>query len=196
VHHDLVLAGHGVRLEPLTEHHAPALHALVDDALWAGMTFPRPADVAAWEAWARAQLAAEAKMVFAVVTDGGPDDGRVRGSTSYYELAPGQRRTDVGSTFYGRDWWGAATNPACKLLLLAHAFETWGFQRVGLRADARNTRSCAAIERLGAVREGVLRKHRLAADGSPGDTVYFSVTDDEWPTVRANLVARLAAPGV
>lgn len=195
MHHDLVLAGHGVRLEPLTEAHAPALAALVDDALWAGMTSPRPDGVEGWRAWARAQRAAEAKMVFAVVTDGGPDDGRVRGSTSYYELVPAQRRTDVGSTFYGRAWWGGATNPACKLLLLAHAFDTWGFQRVALRADARNTRSCAAIERLGAVREGVLRKHRVAADGSSGDTVYFSVTDDEWPTVRANLTARLASPG-
>jgi RimJ/RimL family protein N-acetyltransferase len=85
------------------------------------------------------------------------------------------------------------TNPACKLLLLRHAFETWGLARVALRADARNTRSCAAIRRLGATPEGVLRKHRVASDGSTGDTAYFSIVDDEWPGVRARLEERLAA---
>ena len=132
-------------------------------------------------------------MAFAVVSHGGDDDGTVRGSTRFYDLAPGPRRVEVGTTFYGRAWWGGVTNPACKLLLLTHAFEVWGMRRVALRADARNARSCAAIERLGARPEGVLRKHRVAADGTVGDTAYFSVVDDEWPEVRAGLQRRLSA---
>jgi RimJ/RimL family protein N-acetyltransferase len=123
----------------------------------------------------------------------GEADGEVRGSTRFYDLVPGHGRVEIGTTFYGRFWWGGVTNPACKLLLLRHAFETWGLARVALRADARNTRSCTAIRRLGATPEGVLRKHRVASDGSTGDTAYFSILDDEWPAVRAGLEDRLAA---
>ncbi|WP_425955876.1 GNAT family N-acetyltransferase [Xylanimonas sp. McL0601] len=205
--HHLLLAGYGVRLEPLTAAHAPALAAMVDDPMWAGMTSPRPQGVAAWEEWVGAQLADRARRAFAVVTDAasaGPEgatdragiaspDGEVRGSTSFYDLSHPQRRVEIGTTFYARRWWGTANNPACKLLLLTHAFEDWGLQRVALRADARNTRSCAAIQRLGATPEGVLRKHRVAADGSTGDTAYFSITDDEWAAVRSGLETRLPA---
>lgn len=187
--HDLVLATHGVRLEPLAPGHAPALLPLVDRELWFGMTSPVPTAVADVESWIDTARRAEGTLAFAVVGD----DGAVRGSTRFYDLSTGQRRVEIGTTFYGRAWWGGITNPACKLLLLRHAFETWGLQRVALRADARNTRSCAAIERLGARREGVLRKHRVASDGSVGDTAYFSVLDDEWPAVRAGLEQRLAA---
>jgi RimJ/RimL family protein N-acetyltransferase len=122
----------------------------------------------------------------------GPD-GEVRGSTRFYELNTGQRRVEIGSTFYGRAWWAGVTNPACKLLLLRHAFEELGLRRVALRCDARNTRSRAAILRLGAREEGRLRAHRVAPDGSVGDTLYFSVLADEWPGVRDGLEARLAA---
>jgi N-acetyltransferase len=191
--HSVVLATHGVRLEPLDPRHAAGLHDIVDDDLWAGMTSPRPESVGAWEDYVAAARATDGRLAFAVVTDGGPDDGAVRGSTSLYDLVPAQRRVEIGSTFYGRDWWGGVTNPACKLLLLRHAFDAWGFQRVALRADARNARSCAAIRRLGARPEGVLRKHRVAADGSVGDTAYFSIVDDVWPAVRDGLEARLAA---
>ncbi|MFI2105104.1 GNAT family N-acetyltransferase [Isoptericola sp. NPDC019693] len=189
--HDLVLAGHGVRLEPLGPQHAAALLGLVDADLWFGMTSPVPTQVADLEAWIAAGVATPGTMAFAVVGD----DGAVRGSTRFYELAPGPRRVEIGTTFYGRDWWGGTTNPACKLLLLRHAFEEWGMRRVALRADTRNARSCAAIQRLGARPEGVLRKHRVAADGTVGDTVYFSIVDDEWPDVRAGLHARLGGAG-
>ncbi|AEG43129.1 GNAT family N-acetyltransferase [Isoptericola variabilis] len=188
--HDLVLATHGVRLEPLAPEHAPALLALVDPDLWFGMTSPVPTSVADVEAWVDAARRADGTLAFAVV---GEDDGEVRGSTRFYDLVPAQGRVEIGTTFYGRAWWGGVTNPACKLLLFRHAFETWGLRRVALRADARNTRSCAAIRRLGATPEGVLRRHRVAADGSVGDTAYFSVVDDEWPDVRAGLEQRLAA---
>jgi len=194
VTHDLVLAGHGVRLEPLGPQHAAALFPLVDADLWFGMTSPAPASVADLEAWIDAGVATPGTMAFAVVGDDGTGgEGTVRGSTRFYDLARGPGRVEIGTTFYGRDWWGGTTNPACKLLLLRHAFEGWGLRRVALRADSRNARSCAAIQRLGAKPEGVLRKHRVAADGTVGDTAYFSIVDDEWPGVRDGLERRLAA---
>jgi RimJ/RimL family protein N-acetyltransferase len=154
------------------------------------MTSAVPTSVADVEGWIDTARRTDGTLAFAVV---GEADGEVRGSTRFYDLAPAQGRVEIGTTFYGRAWWGGMTNPACKLLLLRHAFETWGLARVALRADARNTRSCAAIRRLGATPEGVLRKHRVASDGSTGDTAYFSIVDDEWPGVRARLEERLAA---
>jgi RimJ/RimL family protein N-acetyltransferase len=188
--HDLRLAAHGVRLEPLSRDHAPALAGLVDAQLWAGMTTAPPDSTPAMEAYVDAALAAPGHLPFAVL---GPD-GEVRGTTRYYELSTGQRRVEIGSTFYGRAWWGGVTNPACKLMLLRHAFETLGLRRVALRCDARNDRSRAAILKLGAQEEGRLRAHRVAADGSEGDTLYFSILSDEWPGVRDRLETRLAAP--
>jgi len=187
VEHDLTLSGHGITLRPLAAADAPALLALVDAASWQGFTSAPPADEPAMRSWVEASVAAPGKVVFAVVGDG----GELRGTTSFYDLVEDQGRVEIGSTLYGRAWWGSSTNPAAKLLLLAQAFDGWGLARVALRADARNTRSLAAIERLGAVREGVLRSHRVAGDGTRGDTVYFSVLAAEWPAVRAGLEARL-----
>lgn len=186
--HDLTLAAGDVRLVPLTAEHAPALLALVDDALWAGMTSPTPRTVDDVLAVVTDADAHPTRYAFGVL---GPD-GAVRGSTSFYDVVLAQQRCEIGFTFYGRAWWGGATNPACKLALLSHAFDVWGVHRVALRADARNARSIAALRRLGARPEGVLRGHRVAADGSRGDTAYFSVLAPEWPTVRAALVVRLA----
>lgn len=190
--HDIVLETHGVRLEPLATRHAEALAALVDDESWAGMTQPLPGTPELMATYVEAALAAPDQVPFAVV---GASDGVVRGSTRLYDLAPAQRRVEIGATFYGRDWWGGATNPACKYLLLRHAFAELGLQRVALRGDSRNTRSLAAMRRLGATQEGVLRAHRVAPDGSTGDTVYFSILADEWPAVREGLLARLASIG-
>ncbi len=97
----------------------------------------------------------------------------------------------LGSTFYGRRWWGTAVNRSAKLLLLRHCFEHLGYGRVKIQTDALNTRSQAAIDRLGAVREGVLRRHVRREDGSFRDTVVFSVLSVEWPAVRAGLEERL-----
>ena len=188
--HDIVLAGHGVRLVPLTIEHAPALLPLLDDVLWAGMTTPTPRNVADVEGYLRTALDTPDRYAFAVLDVG---TGEVRGSTSYYDVAPAQQRCEIGHTFYGRQWWGGPTNPACKLLLLENAFEVWGMHRVALRADARNARSIAAMRKLGLVPEGMLRGHRVAADGSRGDTAYFSVLAPEWPAMRAGLLSRLVA---
>ncbi|MFF2831984.1 GNAT family N-acetyltransferase [Cellulosimicrobium cellulans] len=195
--HDTTLEGFGVRLVPLDESHAPALGALVDDGIWAGMSSRVPAGTDAMSGYVRDAVAAPGRLAFAVVGAGSGDasDGAevVRGSTSLYEWVPSQGRVELGSTFYAREWWGGVTNPACKYLLLRHAFEDLGVARVALRADARNSRSIGAIRRLGAVPEGVLRSHRVAPDGSRQDTAYFSILLDEWPTVRDGLLARLDA---
>jgi len=135
------------------------------------------------------QLLVLAPLAFAVLDAA---TGEVRGSTSFYDWEPRMARVEIGHTYYARRWWGTSNNPACKLLMLRHAFETWGCVRVALRADARNARSIAAITRLGATPEGVLRSHRVAPDGSRGDTAYFSILADEWPAVRDGLLARLA----
>ncbi|GAA1718878.1 GNAT family protein [Isoptericola hypogeus] len=187
--HDLTLAGHGVRLEPLGREHAPGLLPLIDEGLWFGLASPTPTSVGDVEAWIDKGVSTPGTQAFAVVGE----EGEVRGSTRFYDLAPVPGRVEIGATFYGRDWWGGRTNPACKLLMLGHAFDAWGLRRVALRADARNSRSRAAIQRLGARPEGVLRKHRVAADGTVGDTAYFSIVDDEWPDVRKGLEQRLSA---
>ena len=204
VQHETLLEGFGVRLEPLAEHHAPQLGTIVDDGIWAGMSSPTPHGTEAMTAYVRDAVAAPGRLAFAVLGSGPsagsgtrtgevPDDdaGRVRGTTSLYEWVPSQGRVELGSTFYAREWWGGTTNPACKYLLLRHAFESLGVSRVALRADARNSRSITAIRRLGAVPEGVLRSHRVAPDGSRQDTAYFSILLDEWPTVRDGLLTRL-----
>ena len=188
--HDVVLSGPIVRLEPVRVEDAAELWALTDDALWAGMTAPRPASVGAYAAHIAGQLEAPGVLAF-TVRDAAT--GEVRGSTTFYDLTPAQKRVEIGSTWYGRAFWGGPTNPAAKLLLFTHAFDVLGLNRVALRCDARNTRSAAAIQRLGAKPEGVLRAHRIAADGSVGDTAYFSVLREEWPAVRAGLEARLSA---
>lgn len=189
MHHELVLAGFGVRLVPVAPEHAAGLLSLIDDGLWAGMVTPTPRTVVEIEGPIASALADPARYAFAVLDDA---TGEVRGQTSYYDVVPAQARCEIGHTFYGRAWWGGPTNPACKYLMLRQAFEVWGMHRAAFRADARNTRSCAAIERLGAVREGTLRGHRIAADGSRADTAYFSVLAPEWPAVRDGLLARLA----
>jgi len=118
--------------------------------------------------------------------------GSVVGTTSYMDVAPADERLEIGFTVYRRDVWATDVNPACKLLLMEWAFGH-GFGRVQLKTDIRNERSQAAIARLGAVREGVLRRYQRRQDGTMRDTVMYSVIHDEWPAVREQLVARLAA---
>lgn len=188
--HDVALAGHGVRLVPLDLPHADALAAFVDARVWAGMSSALPVGADAWRAEVEAARAAPGRLAFAALDAA---TGEVRGSTSFYDRDLRVPRVEIGHTYFAPRWWGTSNNPACKLLMLEHAFDAWGCARVALRADTRNTRSVAAITRLGAVPEGVLRNHRLVPDGSRGDTAYFSILPDEWPAVRAGLLARLDA---
>lgn len=119
-------------------------------------------------------------------------DGAVVGTTSLYEINPAYRRCEIGSTFYRPEARGGAINPACKRLLLGHAFDA-GAVRVEIITDALNARSRAAILKLGARAEGVLRKHKITWTGRARDTAMFAVIDDDWPEVRDGLDRRLAA---
>ena len=119
------------------------------------------------------------------------EDGRIVGTSSLHDLFPQHRRVELGSTFFHPDARGGAVNPASKRLLLQHAFDS-GIVRVEIITDGINARSQAAIAKLGAVREGVLRRHKITHTGRVRDTVMFAVTDQDWPDVRARLDARLA----
>jgi RimJ/RimL family protein N-acetyltransferase len=102
------------------------------------------------------------------------------------------KRVEIGWTWYAKPFWAGAVNPSCKRMLLALGFEVLGLNRVELKADARNTRSCKAMERFGARFEGIHRAHMVRPDGRLRDTAWFSVIRDEWPAVRDGLDARLA----
>ncbi len=117
--------------------------------------------------------------------------GAVAGSTRLGAIAPEHRRAEIGWTFVGEPWRRTAINTAAKLLLLTHAFEAMGCIRVELKTDARNAASRAAIARIGAQEEGVLRSHMICADGHWRDTVYFSILAPEWPSVKTRLTALL-----
>lgn len=118
---------------------------------------------------------------------------RLVGTTSYLEVSPVDARIEIGFTLYSPDVWGGDVNPTCKLLLMAWAFEAGSFGRVQLKTDIRNTRSQAAIARLGARFEGVLRRYQRRQDLSIRDTVVYSVTAEDWPQVKAGLLGRLAS---
>jgi N-acetyltransferase len=127
------------------------------------------------------------RLAWAVVVD-----GRAVGSTSYLDVDLAVSGLEIGWTWYAREVWATHVNPACKRLLLGHAFDALGAQRVTLKLDALNTRSFRAVERLGARYDGTLRHHRLRADGTVRDSAYFSILATEWPAVREGLDARLA----
>ena len=117
--------------------------------------------------------------------------GRAIGSTRLLDVRPADRQVEIGATFLGRDYWRTPANTESKYLFLRHCFEALGCVRVALKTDGRNVRSQEAIARLGAAREGVLRRH-MRVKGYQRDTVYYSILDDEWPAVKARLEARLA----
>ena len=117
--------------------------------------------------------------------------GQVLGSTSYHDILPAVRRLEIGYTWYAQSHWRTALNSICKLMLLRHAFETLQAQTVGWRTDIENIRSQAAIERLGARKDGTIRGNALRRDGSIRDTVMYSMSAAEWPQAKQALLARL-----
>lgn len=185
------LTGRWVRLEPLAaEHREPLRAAADDDRIWRHtLTLARGPGFDAWFDEAFAQRDAGRQFPFAVRHLAA---GRLVGSTSYLDITPRHKRVEIGSTWYGPDVWGTRVNPECKLLLLEHAFEVLGVNRVALVTDRLNERSQRAIAKLGAVREGVLRAHMVSQGGRVRDSVVFGITTAEWPAVRAGLQARLA----
>jgi RimJ/RimL family protein N-acetyltransferase len=190
-----VLTGRLIRLEPLAyEHAAGYLAAAGPDAdevfRWLSPAPPRTLDDA--RAHIAAALAARARGVRFAYAQFDAVTGEFAGTSSYYEVDPAVRTLGIGHTWLGTRWWRTGHNTESKLLMLGHAFDTLGAARVVWHTDINNTRSQAAIARLGATREGELRKHRIRRDGSWRTTVQYSMTDDDWPAARAFLTKRLA----
>ncbi|MEV1016269.1 bifunctional pyridoxamine 5'-phosphate oxidase family protein/GNAT family N-acetyltransferase [Micromonospora sp. NPDC049751] len=191
-HDPAPLSGEHVRLEPLDLAHADDLHAATaDDDVWRHLTVPRPTEPAGTAEVIAAALAAQQRGERVPWVQRCAATGTVVGSTSYYEIDPERRSVAIGHTFVGRPWWRTGINTEAKLLLLGRAFDELGAVRVAWHTDIRNVRSQAAIERLGATREGVLRMHRQRPDGSWRDTVQYAMTVDEWPNAQATLRKRL-----
>jgi N-acetyltransferase len=193
-HQAVVLTGTHVRLEPLSLSHAAGLLKAADsDEVFAHLKDSRPGSVAEAEELVRKMLAmcSSGERVTWAQVDA---SGAVAGTTSYLGLDPSLRTLEIGATWLGRAWWRTGVNTEAKLLLLRHAFETLGAVRVTWQTDIRNERSQAAIARLGAQREGVLRKNRFRKGGEYRDSVLFSMTDDDWPAARTRLLERLAVP--
>lgn len=186
----VTLEGAHVRLEPLAEHHAAGLFAVgrqADD--WAYMPRSCFASEVDCRGWVREALAMDDQLAFAIVDS---ISGRPVGSSRYLNIRPQHRGLEIGWTWLGREWQRTPVNTEAKLLLLGHAFEALGAIRVEFKTDERNARSQAALERIGAIREGVLRQHMIVQDGFRRNSVYFSILDSEWPAVKARLEARLA----
>lgn len=176
-----------VRLAPLEPLHAPGLlDALGDGSIWRYMPTPTPRTVEDFELiirQANEQLAAGTQVPFVILDRA---TSHPIGSTRFLDIQPANRSIEIGWTWIGARWQRTAANTQSKLLLLNHAFDTLNAVRVQFKADARNIQSQNAILRLGAVREGVLRKSRINHDGYIRDTVYFSILDTEWPSVKSN----------
>ena len=185
-----VLEGRFVRLEPLEEHHRelvrpaaqhPEIFEITTSAL--GALFDPYIDNAL------RRTASGHELAFVVLHK---MRGRPVGMTRYLNIEEAHKRLEIGSTWYEPSVWAGVVNPECKLLLLQHAFEQLKFNRVEFKTDLRNARSQAAIRKLGAKQEGVLRKHMVVADGYVRDSVLFSIVNDEWPAAKAALEQRLA----
>jgi len=189
-----LLEGRHVRLEPLQPAHADGIReAAADGELWNlwYTNVPAPGEVEAWLQGALAKQAAGEQLAFTVRDD----HGRIVGSTRYYELLPDTPRLCIGYTWYARSVQRTGLNTEAKRLLLGHAFEAMGCASVGFHTSTHNAASRAAIARLGAKEEGILRSHLRHRDGSLRDSVCFSILEGEWPAVKAGLQAKLVAHG-
>jgi RimJ/RimL family protein N-acetyltransferase/nitroimidazol reductase NimA-like FMN-containing flavoprotein (pyridoxamine 5'-phosphate oxidase superfamily) len=192
----VVLEGRHVRLEPLAHGHVDGLlDALADDEVWRYLPTPRPRtheQMAEHVSDLHRRQWTGFQLPWAQVE---PATGRVIGLTSYHDIDPVNRSLGIGHTVVGRRWWRTGVNTEAKLMLLEHAFETLGAEKVFWYTDIRNDRSQQAIARLGATRDGLIRKQRLRPDGTWRDTVVFAMTSEEWPAAADRLRHRLAAGG-
>jgi N-acetyltransferase len=184
----VILTGRHVRLEPIIATHAASLSRPAADAeIWQYTSYGRPNPQDALQAWFErvTQQQALGNILGFVIVD--LARGEAVGGTTYLDISKPDRRLEIGNTWLGRACWRTPVNSECKFLLLRHAFETLGANRVQLKTDARNVRSQRAIERIGAVKEGVLRKYQVMGDGFVRDTVMYSILAVEWPVVKARL---------
>ncbi|WP_040537065.1 GNAT family N-acetyltransferase [Gordonia namibiensis] len=184
------LVGERVTLRPLTVDDAPALARVVGDPDRFRWSPGVPVDLASAHRYIDAANAdPDARVAFAVVDN---VDGQVVGSTSFYEIDHAHRSACIGYTFYAERVQGTTVNPTAKFLLLRHAFEDCGAVRITWHTHEHNARSRAAIEKLGARFEGLLRKHRQFGDGWR-TTALYAMTDDDWPAAKAELLQRMSA---
>jgi RimJ/RimL family protein N-acetyltransferase len=187
----VTLEGRGVRIEPLSwDHEAELAPLAMDEAIWCYL--PTSLDTTeAFHRWMETALSAAQRGIEVPFVIIDRSSGALAGSTRFFDIRPADRAVEIGHTWLGRNWWRSAMNSETKYLLLRHLFDTLGCQRVSLKTDRLNERSQQAIERLGATREGVLRKHMIVQGGRARDTVYFSILDDEWPAIRDRMEREL-----
>ena len=189
----IVLRGQHVQLEPLTAAHVPdLLEAAADPEVWQFLPTAQPVSAAEMQALidsAQRDVDKGVSVAFATID---LRTGRAVGSTRYLDIRPRDRGLEIGWTWLARSVWRTPLNTECKYLLLRHAFDHLGALRVQLKTDDRNQRSKAAIARIGARFEGVLRCDRVLWDGFVRDSAFFSVVHYEWPSVRTDLERKLA----
>ena len=190
----ITLQARGITLVPLSLTHEAGLRAAATDgALWSirVTSVPEPENTRQYIEDALAMQAAGNRFAFCVTEAA---SGKVLGSSSYHDIVPAVKRVEIGYTWYAKSVQRSQVNSTCKLLLMTHAFETLGCHVVGWRTDNFNFASQAAIERLGARKDGVIRGHALRRDGTIRDTVMYSLRSGEWPEVKAQLLYALDKP--
>ncbi|PGY14179.1 GNAT family N-acetyltransferase [Bacillus sp. AFS031507] len=184
------LQGENVNLIPISMDHLEGLwEAAKPNEIWTYMA-TKVRSKNEMEQMIKAALKARengSEYTFTVVNN----ENQVIGSTRFLDISPRHKSAEIGSTWYHPDVWRTKVNTECKFLLLTHAFENWNLTRVQLKTDSRNERSQQAIARIGAVKEGILRKDRIISDGYTRDTVFFSILCHEWDNVRTELKLKL-----
>lgn len=189
----IVLQGSRVRLEPLSETHLPGLAAaILDGALWElpVTVVPHPKDLPDFFSFAELQFQARRELAFATIDQA---SGTVVGSTRFRCVEAAHKRLEIGFTFIAKSWQRTYVNTEAKYLMLGHAFEKLGCNRVELLTDVLNSQSRSAIERIGGKQEGILRKHMVMRDGRIRDSILFSIICTEWDHVKTRLEASLNA---
>lgn len=191
----VTLVGKIVRLEPLSEAHVPGLAQVgLERDIWRYMRYGQVETVEQLHAWVGEILELQSHATDLAFTVVHQASGNPIGCTRYLSIDQPNRALEIGGTWYGLAYQGTLVNTECKYLLMKHAFETLDCVRVWLKTDLRNLRSQRAIEKLGAVREGVLRNHMILPDGHFRDSVIYSIIPAEWPAVKQHLEARLSNP--
>jgi len=188
----VTLEGPRIRLEPLARRHYAALVAIgLDPGLWARTTIRirTPEEMTTYLEEAEAARAAGTSEPFAIVLR---ESGTVIGTTRFHSIVPRHRRLEIGFTWVGIPWQRGGISTESKVLLLTHAFEDRGCERVEFKADSQNEASCAALERLGATREGILRRYMHSEHAGMRDVALFSIVAPDWPRLKARLERRLA----
>jgi RimJ/RimL family protein N-acetyltransferase len=190
----VTLMGRVVRLEPIAERHIADLTKVgLEEDIWRYMRYGKMETIEQLADWVRELLVLQEQgtdLPFVVIS---VKTGMAVGCTRYLNIDRIDRSVEIGGTWYGLDYQGTLVNTECKYLLMKHAFEVLGCIRVWYKTDARNLRSQRALERLGVIKEGVLRNHMILPDGYIRDSVVYSLLPDEWPQVKTKLETRLEA---